>query len=114
MRFTSGPPHRHYCVPPLERTKLGHVAEPVQNEKHFMLHAHCQTGKTSILLVLQDLLNENGDYRCVYVNFEAGQAGREDTGRSMRTILEAGHAGQAHAVRRLPRRDLARHTGACD
>ena len=38
---------------------------------------------------MQDLLNGGaaGEYRCLYVNVEAGQAGREDTARAMRAIL---------------------------
>ena len=43
----------------------------------------------SVLLALQELLNSVavGDYRCVHANVEAGQAGREDPRRAMRTIL---------------------------
>ena len=45
-----------------------------------MLHAPRQTGKTSALLALRDLLNggAQGDFRCVYANVEAGQAMREN------------------------------------
>ncbi|MCY4659234.1 MAG: AAA family ATPase [Acidobacteria bacterium] len=54
-----------------------------------MLYAPRQTGKTSALLALRDLLNggAEGDYRCVYVNVEAAQAMREDVGRATRIIL---------------------------
>ena len=54
-----------------------------------MLHAPRQTGKTSALLALRDLLNSGaeGDFRCVYVNVEAAQAVREDVRRAMRVIL---------------------------
>ena len=93
MRFfnTSGPvvPADHYCIPPLARVDLDDICELVRNKRYFVLHAPRQTGKTSILLALRDLLNGGaaGAYRCVYVNVEAGQAGREDTARAMRTIL---------------------------
>ena len=91
MRFfnTAGPivPADHYCIPPLARLDLEELLLLIQQKKYFVLHAPRQTGKTSVLLALQDLLNESGDYRCVYVNVEAAQVGREDTGRSMRTIL---------------------------
>ena len=55
-----------------------------------MLHAPRQTGKTSVLLALRDLLNSGteGDYRCVYANVEAAQAAREDTETAMRAILD--------------------------
>ncbi len=54
-----------------------------------MLHAPRQTGKTSALLALRDLLNRGGHgrYRCVYVNVEAGQAAREHRAEAMRAIL---------------------------
>ena len=89
---TAGPvrPARHYAIPPLERLDLGLVLELVREEKYFVLHAPRQTGKTSVLLALRDLLNRGaeGAYRCVYVNVEAGQAGREDVERAMRAILQ--------------------------
>ena len=71
MRFfnTSGPvvPADHYCVPPLERVDLDDICQLVHNKRYFVLHAPRQTGKTSVLLALRDLLNsgEIGDYRCV-------------------------------------------------
>ena len=98
MRFfsTAGPikPERHYCIPPLERLDLDDVRALIRDEKYFVLHAPRQTGKTSALLALRDLLNAEGVYRCVYVNIEGGQAAREDVERVMRTIL-AGLASRA-------------------
>ena len=93
MRFfnTSGPvvPADHYCIPPLTRVDLDDVRQLVRNKRYFVLHAPRQTGKTSVLLALRDLLNsgEVGEYRCVYFNVEVGQAGREDTTRAMRAIF---------------------------
>ena len=91
MRFftTAGPikPARHYCIPPLERLDLAAVLALIRDEKYFVLHAPRQTGKTSILLALRDLLNAEGIYRCVYVNVEGGQAAREDVERVTRTVL---------------------------
>ncbi len=93
MRFfnTEGPVRAgdHYCIPPLTRVDLDEVLALVRNQKYFVLHAPRQTGKTSALLALRDLLNEGGagDYRCVYANFEVGQAAREDTARAMRAML---------------------------
>ena len=79
----------HYCIPPLERVDLCEILQFVRDKRYFVLHAPRQTGKTSTLLALQDLLNggSEGDFRCVYVNVEAGQAAREDVERAMRTIL---------------------------
>ena len=91
MRFfnTEGPvrPADHYCIPPLARIDLEAVLRLIRDKKYFVLHAPRQTGKTSALLALRDLLNGAGDYRCVYADFEVGQAAREDTARAMRAIL---------------------------
>ena len=88
---TEGPvrPDEHYLIPPLERIDLDEVLGLVRTSKYFALHAPRQTGKTSALLALRDLLSsgEAGDYRCVYANFEVGQAAREDTARAMRALL---------------------------
>ena len=93
MRFfnTAGPvvANDHYSIPPLERLNLGEIRTLVRDKQYFVLHAPRQTGKTSALLALRDLLNSGaeGDFRCVYVNVEAGQASREDVGQAMRAIL---------------------------
>ena len=80
----------HYCIPPLQRLDLDDVLGLLRDKRYFVLHAPRQTGKTSTLLALRDLLNSGaeGAYRCVYANVEAGQAGREDTARAMRAILD--------------------------
>ena len=93
MRFfnTEGPvvPERHYCVPPLQRLNLGEILELLRDMRYFVLHAPRQTGKTSALLALRDLLNSRPerDFRCVYINVEAAQALREDLPAAMRTII---------------------------
>ena len=93
MRFfnTEGPvvARKHYCIPPLERVDLDEILRLIESERYFVLHAPRQTGKTSTLLALRDLLNRGagGDYRCVYVNVEAAQAVREDVESAMRVIL---------------------------
>ena len=88
---TAGPVRagRDYQIAPLSRIDLDDVLGLIRDERYFVLHAPRQTGKTSALLALRDLLNsgEAGDWRCVYANFEVGQAGREDTARSMRAML---------------------------
>ena len=91
MRFfnTTGPvePERHYCVPPLERVQLREIHTLVQRRRYFVLQAPRQTGKTSTLLALRKWLNRQGDYECVYANFEVGQAAREDVEQAMRAVL---------------------------
>ena len=93
MRFfnTSGPvvSEDHYCVAPLDRIDLSEILRLIADKRYFVLHAPRQTGKTSALLALRDLLNggAHGDYRCVYVNVEPGQAARENQAEAMRAIL---------------------------
>ena len=93
MRFfnTSGPvvAADHYCVPPLERINLSDILSLIDTKRYSVLHAPRQTGKTSALLALRDLLNggAHGPYRCVYVNVEGAQAAREDRAEAMRAIL---------------------------
>ena len=98
MRFfnTAGPiqPQHHYYIPPLERLDLDGVRTLIRQQKYFVLHAPRQTGKTSALLALRDLLNAEDSYRCVYVNVEGAQALREDVEQVMRTLL-AGLASRA-------------------
>ena len=93
MRFfnTEGPvrPDDHYHVPPLERVNLDALLGLVRDKRYFVLHAPRQTGKTSALLALRDLLNSGagGDYRCVYADVEAAQAMRENVAEGMRAVL---------------------------
>ncbi len=81
-------PHRHYCIPPLERIDLEHVLGLVRDEQYFVLHAPRQTGKTSALLALADALNKQG-CRCVYVSVETARTARDDVERVMRAVLAA-------------------------
>ena len=94
MRFfnTEGPvrPHKHYAVAPLDRLDLGELLGLIRAERYFVLHAPRQTGKTSALIALRDLLNsgEAGSFRCVDVNVEVGQVARDDTDRGLRAIFD--------------------------
>ena len=86
---TSGPvvPEDHYCIPPLQRLDLDEVLRLIRQQRYFVLHAPRQTGKTSALLALRDLLNEGGEHRCVYANVETAQTARGDVGAGVRAIL---------------------------
>ena len=86
---TEGPvdPAEHYCIDPLARVNLAEILTLIARKKYFVLHAPRQTGKTSVLLALQDRLNSGGTYRCLYVNVEAGQAAGEDTSSAVQTLL---------------------------
>ncbi len=91
MRFfnTTGPvvAADHYLIPPLDRVDLAELRRLIGEKRYFVLHAPRQTGKTSALLALQSLLNDEGDYRCVYVNVEAAQAMRENVPAAAEVIL---------------------------
>lgn len=56
---TEGPvvADEHYCIPPLERVDLDEILGLIRDKRYFVLHAPRQTGKTSTLLALRDLLN---------------------------------------------------------
>ena len=92
MRFfsTAGPvrPAEHYHIPPLSRIGLDEVLGLVRDRKYFVVHAPRQTGKTTALLALADLLNERG-YHCVYVTVETAGTTRNDVARAMRVVLTA-------------------------
>ena len=93
MRFfnTEGPvrPDKHYAIQPLDRVDIDEFLALIRAERYFVLHAPRQTGKTSALIALRDLLNsgEVGNFRCVDVNVEIGQVARDDTARGLRAIL---------------------------
>jgi len=59
---TEGPvdPAEHYCIDPLARVNLAEILTLIARKKYFVLHAPRQTGKTSVLLALQDRLNSVG------------------------------------------------------
>ena len=76
----------HYLIPPLSRLDLNEVLGLVRDKKYFVLHAPRQTGKTSALLALAEVLNGRG-YGCVYVTIETARTARDDVQRAMRTVL---------------------------
>ncbi len=76
----------HYHVPPLSRIDREEVLDMIRRKRYFVLHAPRQTGKTTVLGALRDLLNESGEYRCAYVNVEPGQPLGEDVGKVTRAV----------------------------
>ena len=93
MRFfnTEGPvrPDKHYAIQPLDRANVDELLDLIRAERYFVLHAPRQTGKTSTLIALRDLLNsgEAGNFRCVHINVEVAQVARDDTASGIRAIL---------------------------
>ena len=80
---TAGPqkPDINYSIDPLSRFNLDEMLSLIRQQRYFVLHAPRQTGKTSCLLALRDLLNEQSDYIAVYANVEGGQASRNNVER---------------------------------
>ena len=95
MRFfnTAGPVRLddHYVIQPLDRVDVDELLALIQAKQYFVLHAPRQTGKTSALIALRDLLNsgEAGNFRCVNVNVEVGQVARDDVAEGIRAILSS-------------------------
>ena len=93
MRFfnTEGPvrPDDHYAIRPLDRMDVDELLALIRAKRYFVLHAPRQTGKTSALIALRDLLNsgKGGNFRCVNVNVEPAQVARDDVARGIRAVL---------------------------
>ena len=77
----------HYHVPPLQRWDLEDILTLIDHKRYFVLHAPRQTGKTSALLALMELLNDEDAYTCLYVNIEAAQAARNDIEAGIETVI---------------------------
>ena len=58
-------------------------------EKYFVLHAPRQTGKTSTLLAMMEVLNQSGEYNTLYVNIEGAQTAREDARWGMTMVCQS-------------------------
>ena len=72
----------HYLIPPLSRIDLDGALRLVREKKYFVLRAPRQTGKTSALLALADLLNERG-YHCLYVTVETARTAGDDVAQAL-------------------------------
>lgn len=85
---TAGPvaPADHYHLPPLPRLGRDRILEEVEWEHYFVVHGPPQTGKTTTLIALRDLLNERG-YRCLYTSLR-GTHPDDDLDRAMAAVLE--------------------------
>src|SRR6056297_134030 len=86
---TAGPVRieNNYMIDPLKRINKDEIMTLIDNWRYFILHAPRQTGKTSSLLALQDYINKEGHYKCLYVNIETAQTARSDVPRGMKAIL---------------------------
>jgi hypothetical protein len=86
---TAGPSKEdlNYMVDPLRRVDYDEISLLIANQRYFVLHAPRQTGKTTSLLAMVKQINEEGRYRCVYMNVEAAQTARDDVAGGMKIIV---------------------------
>ncbi|MFN8494730.1 MAG: AAA-like domain-containing protein [Caldilineaceae bacterium] len=86
---TAGPMQAdlHYMIPPLSRVDLDDILPRIAERRYFILYAPRQTGKSSCLLALRDYLNQTGQHRCLYANFEVGQSARDDVAAAMPALI---------------------------
>jgi hypothetical protein len=112
MRFfnTEGPNRveDHYSLLPLERWDLDEILTLIAQKKYFLLHAPRQTGKTTCLLALAEVLNREGRYRAVYANLEPAQAAREDVALAMTGVVQTIAAEAAWQIQDTAAEALAR------
>ncbi len=91
MKFfnTAGPTRDddHYIIPVDDRIDVDQIMQLIAQKKYFVFHAPRQSGKTTSLLAIMKMLNESGKYKCLYINVEAAQAGRENVEEVNRSIL---------------------------
>src|SRR6056297_2602358 len=95
---TAGPvrAENNYIIDPLKRINKDEIMTLIDNWRYFILHAPRQTGKTSSLLALQDYINKEGRYKCLYVNVEPAQTARSDVARGMKAIVALLHRANRH------------------
>src|SRR6056297_1459276 len=88
---TAGPvrAENNYMIDPLKRINKDEIMTLIDKWRYFILHAPRQTGKTSSLLALQDYINKEGRYKCLYVNIETAQTARSDVGGGMKAIVSS-------------------------
>ena len=88
---TTGPVHpkQHYCIDPMTRLDWEEVHHLIDTQKFFVLHAPRQTGKTTTLLAMMDVLNQAGEYTTLYINVESAQSARGDVQEGMKRIVDS-------------------------
>jgi len=59
----------------------------IQQEKYFVLHEQRQSGKTSFILDLLDILNSGKEFAALYINVEAGQQAYGNTTKGIPIVL---------------------------
>ena len=104
---TAGPivPAEHYHIPPLQRSGFEEVLQLVEDANYFIVYAPRQTGKTTTLRALRDVLNDRG-YRAVHTTLQGVQTPESDIEGVIRGTLTCL---EAEAIDTLDDDFLARH-----
>ena len=76
----------HYHLPPLQRTGADTLLRLVEAKNYFVVYAPRQTGKTTSLRALCEVLNERG-YRAVHANLQSASTVSDNLPRAMRAVL---------------------------
>ncbi len=80
-------PLKHYYIP--HRLDEKNIKKLIKQQHYFVLHAPRQSGKTTGIEILVRQINEEGEYKALYVNVESAQASRGDFIKSMKTIVDS-------------------------
>jgi hypothetical protein len=85
---TAGPcnPAWHYTVDPLPR--LPEVRGLIEQKSYFVIHAPRQSGKTTYLKAMMQVLNREGRYTALQVNIQSAASGR-DPDHAMQIVAAA-------------------------
>lgn len=68
--------------------RLGPVAELIEQESYFVLHAPRQAGKTTSMRALAERLTREGRYTALWLTCETGQAAGEDIAAGIAAVLQ--------------------------
>ena len=82
-------PEYHYSINPLHRVDWKEILRFIDQLRYFVLHAPRQTGKTTTLLAMMKVINEQGRYSCAYANIEGAQAARGDETKGIPAVCNA-------------------------
>lgn len=79
-------PKKHYFLP--HRLDWNQLKEFIAKEYYFVLHAPRQSGKTTAIIEFVKHLNEEGEYRALYLSIESARTAVNDIKYASQIILE--------------------------
>jgi len=94
-------PDKHYMIP--SELRCRGIAELIEQEQYFVIHAARQSGKTTLLLDLVKRLNDEGKYYALYCSLESVQRIDDPKEGIPAIVRELGNEIQIHgSLRKLP------------